>query len=155
MTPASFAASASLAVVRAQLGTDGETALFFDFRVTEFLPPRLDGEVGLPVGDDFFRRIGVLDDEVAGVAGHHYGLERTLGTAADPDHFGDLNEMVVHALAAVETGGAGGLDDGLEIPVIRVAQHLGEVPTGPEFIARRIGAADGFKGGDFFAHGWM
>jgi len=61
--------------------------------------------------------------------------------------------MILHPLAAVETGGAGGLDDGLEIPVIGVAQDLGEIPAGPEFIARRIGAADFFKGGDFVAHG--
>ena len=62
--------------------------------------------------------------------------------------------MVVHPLAAVETGGAGGLDDGLEIPVIGVAEHFGEVAAGPEFVACRVGAADGFKWGDFLAHGF-
>ena len=61
--------------------------------------------------------------------------------------------MILHPLPAVETGGAGGLDDGLEIPVVRVAEHLGEVPAGPEFIARRVRPADGFEGGDFVAHG--
>jgi hypothetical protein len=31
-------------------------------------------------------RIGVLDDEVAGVARHHHGLRRTLASFADFDH---------------------------------------------------------------------
>jgi len=56
--------------------------------------------------------------------------------------------MIIHPLPAVETSGSGGLDDGLGIPVIRVAKHLGKVPAGPEFIARRVGAADLLKGGD-------
>ena len=43
---------------------------------------------------------------------------------ADSDHVGDLNEMIVHPLPAVETSGAGRLDDGLEIPVIRVAMRF-------------------------------
>ena len=38
-------------------------------------------------------------------------------SCADPDHFGELNEMVLHPLATVETGGVGGLNNGLEIPV--------------------------------------
>jgi len=35
------------------------------------------------------------------------------GLAADFNHIGDLNEMVLHPLPAVETGGAGGFDEGL------------------------------------------
>lgn len=97
---------------------------------------------------DFLGWIGVLDDEVAGVAGRHHGLELALRSAADLDHFGDLNEMVLHPLAAVETGGAGGLDDGLEIPIIGVIEHFGEVPAGPELVARRVGAEDGREWGD-------
>jgi hypothetical protein len=58
----------------------------------------------------------------------------------------------VDVLSAVETRGACGFDDGLEIPVIGVADYLGEVPAGPEFIARRAGAADLLKGRDFVVH---
>jgi|GEM_PF-6312207 len=54
----------------------------------------------------------------------------------------------------VETGGASGLDDGLEIPVICVAEHEGKVAAGPEFVSRRIGAADFLKGCDFVTHGF-
>ena len=96
----------------------------------------------------------VGDFEVAGVAQHHHSLERTLRTAADFDHFGDLNEMVFHALATVETGGAGGLDDGLKIAVIGVIEHFGEVPARPELVARRVGAADGLEWRDLLAHGF-
>ncbi len=107
----------------------------------------------LPLGDDFFRRIGVLDDEVAGVAGHHHGLERTLCAATDLDHLVGSDEMVFQPLTAVDAGGFGLRDDGHKVTVIDVAEHLGEVPAGPKFVARRIGVADGFKWGDVLAHG--
>ena len=62
--------------------------------------------------------------------------------------------MILHPLATVETGGAGGLNDGLEIPVIGVIEHFGEVPARPEFVARRVGAADGLEWRDLLAHGF-
>jgi hypothetical protein len=37
--------------------------------IRQFLPPRLDGEIGLAMRHDFFAGIGVLNDEVAGMAG--------------------------------------------------------------------------------------
>lgn len=137
----------------AEFGADGETALGLHFFVGEFLAAGLDGEIGLPLGNDFLGRVGVLNDEVARVTRHHHGLERAQGTAADFDHFGDLNEMVFHALTAVEAGSAGGSDYRLEIAIVGVAEHLGEVAARPVFVARRVGAADGFKRGDFLAHG--
>jgi hypothetical protein len=70
------------------------------------------------------------------------------------DHIGDINEMILYPLAAVETRGAGGFDDGLEIPEIGVAENLGEVPAGPEFIARRIRPPNFLKGSDSVAHGF-
>jgi len=142
-----------LAIVRAQFGADGEATLCFYFFVAQFLASGLDGKIGLSLGDDFFGRVGVLDDEVAGIARHHHGLNRTLTALADFDHIGDLNEMIVQPLPAVETGGAGRLNDGLEIPVIGVTKHAGKVAARPEFVARRVGATDGFKGCDFVAHG--
>ena len=89
----------------------------------------LDGEAGLAMRHYFLRGVGVLDDLVAGIAGHHRGLNRSLSALADPDHFGDPNEMILHPLAAVETCGAGRLDDGLEVPIIRIAEDCGEVAT--------------------------
>ena len=143
-----FRSIGKLAVVGSQLRTDGEVTLLFHLLIAQLLPPRLDGKIGLAVGDDIFRGISVLDDEVAGVARHHHGLRRALCSLADFDHIGDLNEMILYSLAAVETGGAGRFDDGLEISVIRIAKNLGEVPAGPEFITRRVSAADRFKGRD-------
>lgn len=52
-----------------QVRADGEAALFFGFLVVEFLPPCLDGEIGLALRDDFLGRVRVLNDEVTGVAG--------------------------------------------------------------------------------------
>ena len=69
------------------------------------------------------------------------------------DHSGDFNEMILHPLTAIEAGGVGRLDDGLEITVIRIAENLGEVATGPEFVTGRIRAADGFEGCGFGGHG--
>jgi hypothetical protein len=95
------------------------------------------------VGDDFFRGISVLDDEVAGVARHHHGFCRALCSLADFDHIGDLNEMILYSLATVETGGAGRFDDGLEMAVVHIAEFAGKIAAGPEFIARRVGEAAG------------
>ena len=83
-----------------QIRADGEAALLFRFLVAQFLSTCLDGEVALAQGDDLLGRICVLDDEVTCVARQHHRLERALGTAADTDHIGDLNEMVIDPLAA-------------------------------------------------------
>jgi hypothetical protein len=61
--------------------------------------------------------------------------------------------MVLHPLASVETGCVGGFNHGLEVAVISIAEHLGKVPTGPEFVTGRIRAADGFEGCGFVGHG--
>jgi hypothetical protein len=62
--------------------------------------------------------------------------------------------MVLHLLPAVGAGGAGFLYHRLKMAVVHVTKHAGEVPAGPEFVTRRVGAADGFKGGNFVAHGF-
>jgi hypothetical protein len=112
----------------------------------------LDGKVSLALRDDSLGWIGILDDQITGIARHHDRWHRTLATFADFDHIGDLNEMILHPLAAAETGSAGGLDNGQEIPIIRVAEHPGKVAAGSEFVTRRIGAADLLEGGDFVTH---
>lgn len=104
------------------------------------------------MGDDFLGRIGVLDDEVAGVARHHYGLQFTLSAAADFDHLVGSDEMVFYPLAAVGAGGFRLYDDGFKMAVVHVGEHARKVAAGPIFVARRVGAADGFKRGDFLAH---
>ncbi|MEI6606806.1 MAG: hypothetical protein WCP35_15965 [Verrucomicrobiota bacterium] len=104
-------------------------------------------------GQGFPSSFRVLNDEVAGIAGHHHGLERTLSAAADLHHFCDVNEMVLNPLTAVETNRPCGLDDGLKIPVHGVSKDLGKVPTGSELVARRIGAADCSKGVIFWLIG--
>jgi hypothetical protein len=48
-------------------------------------------------------------------------------SAPDGDHFGDVNEMVFDAVAAVKTGQLGLLDYSLEITVVAVAQYPGKL----------------------------
>jgi len=63
--------------------------------------------------------------------------------APDLDHFIDPDEMVFHPLAAVETSGVGFLNERLEMAVVHIAEHASKIAAGPEFVARRVGAADG------------
>jgi len=56
---------------------------------------------------------------MARISRHHHGLERALRSAPDLDHIVDSDEMVFHPLAAVETGGAGFLDDRLEMAAVQ------------------------------------
>ena len=137
-----FGGVGQLDVVLFHFRPEKQAAFFFDLPVGHFLPPGLDGEIGLPRRDDFLGGIGVLDDEIAGVAGHHDDLDWALPALADFDHFGDINEMILGPLAAVETSRAGFFDDGLEVAVVRVAENLGKVAAGPEFAASGIGTAD-------------
>ena len=123
-----------------------KAAVIFRSLVGQFLTARLNGKIRLPQGDDFFRGVGVLHHQVAGIPREVHRLDRPLRAAADLDHFGDLNEMVLDALGAVETGGSGLLDNLLEIAVIGVAENLGEVSAGPEFPPRFIRAADKLEG---------
>ena len=63
-------------------------------------------------GECYFECVGLRElgiqpgDEVAGISRHGKGLLRSRGFSLD--HISDLNEMVLHTLTAVETGGAGG-----------------------------------------------
>jgi len=83
---------------------------------------------------------------MARISRHHHGRNGTLCPAPDLDHIVDSDEMVFHPLAAVETGGAGFLDDRMEMAVVHIAEHASKIAAGPEFIARQIGAPDFFKG---------
>jgi hypothetical protein len=142
-----------LAFVLPEFRPDGKPALLFEFRIAQFLAAGLDCKIGLALGNDFLGRICVLNHKVTGIAGHHHGLHRTLSAFANFDHIGDFNEMILHPLAAVEACRAGGFDHGLKVAIIRVAEHFGKVPTGPEFVASGIRAANGFKGCGGIGHG--
>ncbi len=63
--------------------------------------------------------------------------------APDFDHIVDSDEMVFHPLADVETGGAGFLDDRLEMAAVHIAEHASKIAARPKFVARRVCAADG------------
>jgi hypothetical protein len=66
--------------------------------------------------------------------------------APDLDHFVDIDEMVIHPLAAVETGKFGFLEDLLEIAVVGVSQYPREIAAGPMFVSRGIHTLDALEG---------
>jgi hypothetical protein len=98
-------------------------AVFFQILIGYFLPPGLDGKMGLPQRHDFFGWIGVLNHKATGIPRKQDGLYRPVSALADFDHIGDINEMIVHAPAAVETSHTRLTDNGLEIPVIIVSKN--------------------------------
>ena len=57
-----------LDVMLAYLFAQQQPPLLLDALVRQFLPPRLDGEIGLAVRHDFLVGVGVLDGKVAGIA---------------------------------------------------------------------------------------
>ena len=132
-------------VVKLHLLTEEQPPFFLGRSVGQLLPTGLDGEVCLAEGHDLLRRVGVLDDEIASVAREQDGLQSALAAAADGDHFGDINEMVLDPLAAVETGGLGSLHRLFEIAVVRVAEDLGKVAAGPVFGSGRVGTPDSLE----------
>ena len=70
---------------------------------SQLLPADLHGEIGLPVGDDCIGGVGILDDEIAGVAGQAEVIHLSLRSRTDIDHCEDLLNMVRHGLATVTT----------------------------------------------------
>ena len=75
---------------------------------------------------------------MARISRHHHGLRWALRSLADFDHIVDSDEMVFHPLAAVETGSAAFS----MTAAVHIAEHASKIAAGPEFIARRLGAAD-------------
>ena len=90
-------------------------------------PPRLDRKVGLTLRHDLLVGIGVLDDEVAGIARKKNGLDGPRRATPDGDHFGDVNEMVFKAMSTIETGHFGLFNNPLKIPIIAVTQYSRKV----------------------------
>ncbi len=74
----------------ADFGSDFAVGLVRLVLAVDFLATQL----VLPLRDDFLGGIGILNDEVTGVARHHHGFRRSLGSFADFDHIGDVNEMI-------------------------------------------------------------
>ena len=68
--------------------------------VAEFLPPGLDGKIGLALRNDLFSWISVLNDQVTGVARHENRLDQPLSAFADLDHIVGVDEMILDILSA-------------------------------------------------------
>ena len=99
MTVNTTAGSRKDAKAQSRNGTGKQPALLPQLPVGDFLAARLENEVGLAKSDDFFAWVGILKDEVAGIAGVQDGPDGPLSAFANGDHFGDINEMILDALA--------------------------------------------------------
>jgi len=66
--------------------------------------------------------------------------------ASDFDHFGDVNEMILDAVAAFETCQPGLLDNPLEFAAISAAQNPGKPTAGPNLRSRIVRSFDFLEG---------
>jgi len=57
--------------------------------IRQLLPARLHRKIVLAQGDERFARVGILDDEITGVAGKRPIFHRTQRIGTDADQFGD------------------------------------------------------------------
>jgi hypothetical protein len=114
-------------VVAAHFLAQKKPPLFLDALIPQFLPPRLDGEISLSLCHNLLLGVGVLNSQIAGVARQENGFDWPLRAASYGDHFGDVNEMVIEAVSAVETGHLSLFNNPLEIAVIAVADHRGKI----------------------------
>lgn len=114
--------------------------------ISQFLTPRLQREVRLTVGNNRFCGIAVLDDEVTGVARKPAILNLAAGTRADLDHSEDILKMVLDRLCAVAASLFRSIDDGQEVPILRIFEHDSELPCQPELISLLICSSDAFEG---------
>ena len=85
-----------LNVMTSDLFTQQNPPLILDAPVCQFLPPRLDRKVGLTMRHNLLFRIGVLNDEVAGIARKQCDVDLTPATLSDLDHFADVSKMILN-----------------------------------------------------------
>ena len=74
--------------------TMNTVVLFQPCFIGQFLPSRLHGKIRLTQRDEWFARVGVLNDEVAGISGERPILDGPPRSGPDADHFGDINETI-------------------------------------------------------------
>lgn len=114
-------------------------------RVGQLLPPRLNGEVCLAERDDAFRRVGVLHDEVAGVAGEMVVFDLALRSRAERNHLHRTVQMILDALPTITARLFGLLEHGGEFLPAAVFEKFRRLASGPE-LAIFISVLDGLEG---------
>lgn len=84
-----------------------------------------DGEVGLAKRHDLFGGVGVLYDQVAGIAREKNILDLSMRSFSGLDHIVGTNNMIRGLMITVLAGHPCFLDRNLEVAPLRVPQHLG------------------------------
>ena len=133
----------------AQLAAGVEPLLVGEPLFDHLLAAGLHGEIRLGERDRVLRRVGILGDEVAGVAGEGDSRDTLRDVfAADVVDFIDRQEMVVGRVAGQLAGHDRLVDHLLEIGPADVAEHLLQVAGQPE-----LGAGGGLLVDELFERG--
>ena len=134
-----------LDVVRPHLFAQPQSSVLLDCFVVQLLPPLLERKVCLPQRDTRLAWIGILDRQIARIARKQRRPDRAQCTLADLDHFGDINEMILDGLPAVQARQLGLVQHRLKVPQVAVAKRLSKLPTGPASDAQRVHVTNGDK----------
>src|SRR5664280_1632626 len=114
----------------------------FNALISQFLPPRLDGEIGLTLRHNLLVGISVLNNEVAGIARKQHNLDFPDCAIPNLDHFADVSKMVINMMPAIETRQLSLLYYSFEVPVLRVFQDICQVAALPILVIRFVRALD-------------
>ena len=150
--PRIFGCCGQVLVVGGQLVADGQAlVVLIQLRklvaVGQLLPARLQGKVGLAIGNHGFAGLAVLHHQIAGVAGEANVGQLALGTRANLDHFEDILEMVCLRLATVAARLKCTGHHGQKMTVFRIVQHFGQLTSPPIFVAVSIHMPNALKRG--------
>ena len=108
-----------------------ETLLVCRYLRIHLLGTRLDGKIGLCVGDLFLASVPSHGDEIASVTCQEVVGALALGTTADADLFRDLKKMLFHLFADTTTRCLGLCDNSEEVLPPRITKHRLNFPACP------------------------
>ncbi len=141
-----------VAIVVRELTAKIESALVLaqprqNLRVGDLPAARLHSKIGLTQRDDILLGVGVLDNQIAGIAGKLVIFDAPLPALADRDHFADLSKMIRRVLSAGAARPDRPIDRLLEVAPLGVAEHICQIARRPE-LALAIHLTDALEGRD-------
>ncbi len=110
--------------------------------LSDFLQAGLHGKISLAESNHFLSGVGVLDDEVTGVAGKFDAFDFAPASFSDADHFEDILEMIGNGVTTVFAGFFCPLDGREKVPVFRVLKCFGHIAGRPVLISVFVKALD-------------
>ena len=114
--------------------------------VAKFLPPGLDCEVFLGMGNFRFARVAVLGDEVAGEAGKVVIINHLNRTFTAGDRFAGAGKVMLRAIARGFARSHGAFDRVFKAAPLAVAQQRLQVAGAPVFGTMLVGSSQFLEG---------